>query len=164
MTPATRVLAALLVSAGLACAACSGHDSGHDSSSGSGSSSSADSGSGSSNGASDNSSSNNSASGSSSDVYARFTNEANASGIDLGKHPTYGSEYVDRRAHLFCTLLADGNFTKLSVEITMPPVENMLETTTDRPRLETAIADAGVPAYCPENGTGWGQWRATNVR
>jgi len=97
-------------------------------------------------------------------MYANFERVAVASGIDLRRHPSYTPQYVVGRAHYFCNLMATGDITKLTSEITFPPVQSLFETTQDRSRLEAIILKTGTPAYCPDyNGTA-NQWLATYVR
>ncbi|HEY6328081.1 MAG TPA: hypothetical protein VI756_02000 [Blastocatellia bacterium] len=97
-------------------------------------------------------------------MYSNFRNVAAASGIDLSRHPSYTEEYVVSRAHYFCGLMSAGDITKLTSEITFPPVQSMFETTQDRSRLEAIILKTGTPMYCPASNTTANQWLATYVR
>lgn len=84
--------------------------------------------------------------------------------IDLSLHPTYTESYFESRANLFCGLLNNNDMTKLTEEITFPPVVNWTETPRDRPRLEAAILRIGTKAYCPGEGPQAAAWEATYER
>jgi hypothetical protein len=96
-------------------------------------------------------------------MYANFESVAIASGIDLRSHPSYTQQYVVGRAHSFCSLMANGDLTKLTSEITFPPVQSLFETTQDRSRLEAIILKTGTPAYCPDYDVTANQWLVTNT-
>jgi hypothetical protein len=97
-------------------------------------------------------------------VYTRFVELATRSGIDLRDHLSYTKEYVLSRAETFCGLLAGGDMTKLTTEITFPPIQSFTETTRDRSRLEVAILQIGTDAFCPTYAPAVGQWRRTYER
>lgn len=106
----------------------------------------------------------NSSPGAGQSMYDNFRDILNRSRISLADHPSYTERYVTARAHLFCSLMTDGNLTKLTQEIVFPPVQNMTETVRDRSRVETAILMSGTPAYCPNNQPMANDWIRTNMR
>ena len=96
--------------------------------------------------------------------YQQFMTLAQNSGIDLRLHLTYTEDYFTKRAYLFCDLLAQGAFAKVSQETSFPPVLNLREPPKDRPRLEVAIMRIGTQHFCPRNWPRQQQWEQTNIR
>jgi hypothetical protein len=96
--------------------------------------------------------------------YQRFAALAARSRIDLARHPSYTSEYFKDRADQFCVLLSEGKMTRVSEEVTFPPVLRFTETTQDRPRLETAILRVAASDICPQNASKEQDWERANVR
>jgi hypothetical protein len=96
-------------------------------------------------------------------MYSSFGAVLDRSRLSLADHPSYTEQYVASRARLFCGLMSDGNLTKLTQEITFPPVR-WTESPKDRPRLEAAILMTGTPALCPGNQQIADQWLRTNMR
>jgi hypothetical protein len=80
--------------------------------------------------------------------YQQFLNLAAASGMDIGRHPTYSEAYFNDRARVFCGLLSQGELMKIVQQVTFPPVVNFTETASDRPRLEVAILRISALNYC----------------
>lgn len=97
-------------------------------------------------------------------MYDNFKDVLRRSGLLLGQHPSYTEQYVTNRARLFCGLMAEGNLTKLTQEIALPPVQSMMESPRDRPRFEAAILMAGTPAYCSNYQQTANDWLRTNMR
>ena len=96
-------------------------------------------------------------------MYGNFKAIASRSGLSLAEHPSYAEPYVSDRAQLYCGLMSQGNITKLTTEISFPPVR-WTESPRDRPRLEAAILMAGTPAACPANQRIADQWLRTYMR
>ncbi len=96
-------------------------------------------------------------------LYDNFKGVLDRSNLSLRQHRSYTEEYVTERAQLFCGLMSNGDITKLTQEISFPPIF-WSESAKDRPRLEAAILMAGTPAMCPANQPIANQWLHTYMR
>ncbi len=96
-------------------------------------------------------------------LYDNFKAVLDRSHLSLAEHRSYTEQYVTARARLFCGLMSNGDMTKLTQEISFPPVF-FFDSAKDRPRLEAAILMTGTPAMCPANQPAADQWLHTYMR
>jgi hypothetical protein len=89
--------------------------------------------------------------------FDQFAAIASNSGISLRDHPTYTPVYFDRRARLYCDLLARGDTTKINRAVGSPPLP-IAGAPHDRPRLEVAILLVAAINFCPSYFAQGQQW------